>query len=75
MSVILHESWVGDVVAGWDCVRQLRQWRTLSCLNIIVKRWNFSTRNKYLALHFCCFSGIMFCKNVEYLYILQSANH
>ena len=27
---------------------------------------------KYLASHFCCFSGIMLLKNFEYLLILQS---
>ena len=23
MTGILHESWLGDVLAGWDCVRKL----------------------------------------------------
>ena len=27
MSVILHESWFGEVVAGWDCVRKLNAFK------------------------------------------------
>ena len=27
MSGILHESWFGEVVAGWDCVRKLNAFK------------------------------------------------
>ena len=51
MSGILHESWLGELVAGWDRSRKLNAFeeRYLACLNIIVMRWNFGASNEILS--------------------------
>ena len=43
MSGIMHENWLGELVAGWDPARESNAFveSYLACLNIIVKRWNF----------------------------------
>ena len=57
MSGILQESWLGEVVAGWDRVRKLNAFeeRDLACLSIIVTIWNFGARNEILSFEYLLF--------------------
>ena len=75
MSGILHESWLGEVDVEWNCVRKLNAFEECY-LAWILLLWdkNLVQETKYLALHFCYFSGIMLCRNLEYLHNLWSAN-
>ena len=76
MSGMPHKSCLGDVVAGWDRVRKLNAFEERYLASILLLRDETLVQvAKYLASHFCCFSGIMFCRNLEYLRILRSANH
>ena len=72
---IWHESWLGKVVAEWDGVRELNAFekRYLDWI-LLLQDETLVQETKYLALHFCCFSMIMLCRNLEYLCILWSAN-
>ena len=49
MSSIIHESWLGEVVAGWNCVRKLNSFEEhyLAWLIITVRRWNFCVRTGF----------------------------
>ena len=75
MSDILHESWLGEMVAGWDLVKKLNAFEE-RYLAWILLLWDETLvqETKYLALSFRCFSGIMLCGNLEYLHILWSVN-
>ena len=71
---ILHESWLGEVVPGWDRVTKLNAYEEgyLSWI-LLLRDETLVQETKYLASHFC-FSGIMLRRNLEYLRILRSAN-
>ena len=75
MTGILHEIWLGDVLAGWDCVRKLNAFEE-HCLAwiLLLQNETLVEEKRYLALHFGCFSGIMLSRNLEHLCILRSAN-
>ena len=75
MSDILHESWLGEMVAGWDLVKKLNAFEE-RYLAWILLLWDETLvqETKYLALPFRCFSGIMLCRNLEYIHILWSVN-
>ena len=76
MSDILHESWLGTLVAGWDCVRKLNAFEEGYLAWILLLRHETLVQvTKYLALYICCFSGIILHRNLKYFCILQSANH
>ena len=76
VSGICHESWFGEVVAGWDCARKLNAFEECCLAWILLLQDEMLVQDtKYLALHFCFFPGIMLCRNLEYPHILQSANH
>ena len=75
MSGILHKSWLGEVVARWDCVRKLNAFE--ECYHawiLLLRDETLVQETKYLALHFCWFSGIILCRNLEYCSILWSTN-
>ena len=62
---ILHESWVGEVVAGWDRVRKLNSFEERYLFWIVLPRdETLIQENEYLASHFCFFSGIMLRRNL-----------
>ena len=64
MSGILHESWLDKVVAGWNCVRKLNAFEECYLAWILLLQdETLVPEMKYLALHFCCFSGIMLHRN------------
>ena len=75
MSGILQESWLGEVAAGSDSVRKLYAFeeRYLAGISLLQDE-TLVQGTKYLALHFCCFSGITLCRNLEYIHILRTAN-
>ena len=75
MSGILHENWLGKVVAGWYQVRKLNAFE--ECYHawiLLLQDETLVQEAKYLASNFWCFSGIMLRRNLEYLCILQSVN-
>ena len=57
ISGILHESWLGKVVAGWDHVRKLNAFKEhyLAWSDTIVSRWNFCARNEIFSFAFLLF--------------------
>ena len=72
MSGILHKNWLAEVVAEWDRVRKLNAFEDSYLAWIfLLQDETLVQETKYLALHFCCFSGIMLHRNLEYLSILQ----
>ena len=57
ISGILHESWLGKVVAGWDHVRKLNAFKEhyLAWSDTIVSRWNFCAGNEIFSFAFLLF--------------------
>ena len=75
MSGILDESWLGEKVAGWDCVRKLNAFEECYLAWILLLRDETLVQEaKYFTSHVCCSYGIKLCRNLEYLRILQSVN-
>ena len=75
MSGILHESWLGEVVAGWDRVRKLNAFEEHYLAWILwLREETLVQEKKYLASHFCFYSGIMLHRDLEYFHILRSVN-
>ena len=67
--------WLDEIeVVGWDCVRKLNAFEELAWI-LLLQDETLVQETKYLAFHFCCFSGIMLCRNLGYFCILWSANH
>ena len=75
MSGILHKSWLGEVVAEEDRVTKLNAFEDRYLAWVLLSQDEaLMQETQYLASHFCCFSGIMLCRNLEYLLILQIVN-
>ena len=74
MPGILHKSWLGEVVAGWDHIKKLNAFEECYLAWILLWNQTLVQEMKYLASNFCFFSGIMLCRNFEYVRILWSAN-
>ena len=67
ISSILHESWLGKVVAERDRVRILNAFEEYYPAWILLLRdETLVQETKYLASRFCFFSGIMLRRNSEY---------
>ena len=68
MSDKLHEKWLGEVVASWDCVWKLNTFeeRYLAWI-LLLRDETLMKETKYLASHFCYFSEIMLRRNWEYI--------
>ena len=49
--------------------------KELRILTLLLQCETLVQEMKYLALDFCCFSGIMLCRNLEFFHILRSGNH
>ena len=67
ISSILHERWLGKVVAERDCVRILNAFEHYPAWILLLRDETLVQETKYLASRFCCFSGIMLRRNSEYL--------
>ena len=68
ISGILHKRWLGKMVVGLDCVRKLNAFEEHYLAWILfLQDETLVQETKYLALHFCWFSEIMLCWNLEYL--------
>ena len=59
MSGILQKSLLGKVVAGWDRVRKLNAFGEYLAWMLLLQDETLVLETKYLASHFCCFSGII----------------
>ena len=75
MSGILHESWLGEVVAGWDCVWKLNAFEERYLAWTLLWDETLVQETKYFTPHLCCFYEIMLHRNLECLRILCSAYH